>query len=31
VAIRDEETGMVALKSVNSIHEFILKERAGAT
>ena len=28
VAIRDEETGMVALKSVNTIHDFILKERA---
>jgi acyl carrier protein len=30
VAIRDEETGMVALKSVNTIHEFILTERARA-
>ena len=28
VAIRDEETGMVALKSVNTIHDFILQERA---
>ena len=28
VAIRDEETGMVALKSVDTIHDFILKERA---
>ena len=30
VAIRDEETGMVALRSVDTIHEFILKERAKA-
>jgi hypothetical protein len=28
VAIRDEETGMVALKSVDTIHDFILQERA---
>lgn len=28
VAIRDEETGMVALKSVDTIYDFILKERA---
>jgi acyl carrier protein len=28
VAIRDEQTGMVALKSVNTIHDFILQERA---
>jgi acyl carrier protein len=28
VVIRDEETGMVALKSVDTIHDFILKERA---
>ena len=28
VAIRDEETGMVALKSVDTIHDFILTERA---
>lgn len=31
VAIRDEETGMVALKSVNTIHDFILQERAKAS
>ena len=30
VAIRDEETGMVALRSVDTIHDFILKERAKA-
>ena len=28
VAIRDEETGMVALRSVNTICDFILSERA---
>ena len=28
VQIRDEETGMVALKSVDTISDFILKERA---
>jgi len=28
VAIRDEETGMVALKSVDTIYDFILQERA---
>ena len=28
VAIRDEETGMVALKSVDTIYDFILTERA---
>ncbi len=28
VAIRDEATGMVALKSVDTIHDFILEERA---
>jgi acyl carrier protein len=28
VAIRDEETGMVALKTVDTIHDFILQERA---
>jgi acyl carrier protein len=28
VAIRDEETGMVALRSVDTIYDFILKERA---
>jgi acyl carrier protein len=28
VAIRDEETGKVALKSVDTIHAFILQERA---
>ena len=28
VAIRDEETGTVALKSVDTIHDFILRERA---
>ena len=28
VAIRDEETGMVALKSVDTICDFIAKERA---
>jgi acyl carrier protein len=31
VAIRDEETGMVALKSVNTIYDFILQERAKAS
>lgn len=29
VAIRDEATGMVALKSVDTIHDFIVRERAG--
>ena len=28
VAIRDEETGAVALRSVNTIHDFIVQERA---
>jgi acyl carrier protein len=28
VAIRDEQTGMTALKSVNTIHDFVLQERA---
>jgi acyl carrier protein len=28
VQIRDEETGTIALKSVDTIHDFILKERA---
>jgi acyl carrier protein len=28
VAIRDEETGMIALKSVDTIHDFIINERA---
>jgi acyl carrier protein len=28
VAIRDEDTGMVALKSVDAIHQFIVHERA---
>ena len=28
VAIRDEETGMIALKSVDTIYDFILTERA---
>lgn len=28
VAIRDEETGMIALKSVDTIHDFIVQERA---
>ncbi len=28
VAIRDEETGAVALRSVDTIHDFILAERA---
>ena len=28
VAIRDEETGTVALRSVDTIHDFILRERA---
>lgn len=28
VQIRDEETGSVALRSVNTIHDFILEERA---
>jgi acyl carrier protein len=28
VAIRDEETGSTALRSVDTIHEFILSERA---
>ena len=28
VAIRDEQTGMIALKSVDTIYDFILKERA---
>ena len=28
VAIRDEQTGMVVLKSVNTIHDFVLQERA---
>lgn len=28
VAIRDEETGSIALRSVDTIYDFILKERA---
>jgi acyl carrier protein len=28
VQIRDEETGSIALKSVDTIHDFILQERA---
>ena len=28
VQIRDEETGTIALKSVDTIHDFILQERA---
>jgi hypothetical protein len=29
VQIRDEQTGTIALKSVDTIYDFIQKERAG--